>query len=135
MSDLDFGFPPEYDRSIPLKAVRVSPPSPTVIHSQSEYTVFIELNRSASRFEQAVVRKFFPQGRIVDNTLELGQVTIERIAENPSSISDGLQRVEREGRIAEDAALEEKRQRDEEAAAEAARYENLKHVAEQVRFP
>lgn len=124
----------EYDRSIPLKAVKMVPPAPNAIYGQNEYTVHIELSRNASKFEREVVKKYFPHGRIYSNTLELSQTTVENIAENAAEVSGGLGRIEREGRAAEDAALEVQRQQDAEAAAEAARHRNLTHIAEQVRF-
>ena len=107
----------EYDHSIPLKAVKVVPPSPTAIYGQSKYVVHIELSRNASAFERNAVKKFFPQGRIYGDTLELSETTVENIAENSSMVSRGLEALEREARKAEDAALEVQRQRDAEAAA------------------
>lgn len=135
MSEKQFRLPSEdHDHNIPLKAVKVRPPSPDSTYSQSKYTVNIELSRQGSRFEQDAVKKFFPQGRIYGKTLELSQTTVESIAEGAATVSSQLAALEREARIAQDRADELQRQRDAEAAAEAARYEGLKDLANQVRF-
>lgn len=124
----------DYDHSIPLKAVRVRPPSPDAVHSQAAYTVHIELSRHGSVFEQGAVKKFFPHGRIYGNTLELNDTTVESIAENASTLSNELAALEREARKAEEAANLLQRQRDEIEAAETARYEHLRRMASEVRF-
>lgn len=124
----------DYDRNIPLKAVRVHPPGAALVQSHSKYPVNIELSRNGSKWERDTVKKFFPQGRIYGNTLEISETTVETIAEGATEVSRQLAALEREARIAEDREQELERKRDAEAAAEAARYEQLKKLASEVRF-
>ncbi|BCW69976.1 hypothetical protein [Arthrobacter sp. NicSoilB8] len=125
----------DYDHSIPLKAVKVYPPATEAASPRTTtYTVRIELSRNGSVFEKKAVEKFFPQGRIYGNTLELLDTTVETIAEGASLVSSQLTALEKEARKAADAENELQRQRDAEAAAEAARYENLTRMAAEVRF-
>ncbi len=124
----------KYDRSIPLKAIKVQPPSASVVHSQSTYKVHIELSRNGSKWEKDAVQKFFPQGRIYSNTLELSDTTVEAIAAGAQTIYSQLASLEREARIAEDADIEIQRKQDEEYAAEVARHENLTRIASEIRF-
>lgn len=122
------------DRSIPLKAVKVHPPSSIMVQSMAKYQVNIELSRNGSEWERDSVKDFFPHGRIYGKTLELNETTVESIAAGAAEVSSQLAALELKARVAEDRDNELQRQRDAEDAAEAVRYESLKKLADQVRF-
>jgi hypothetical protein len=124
----------DYGSDIPLKAVRVNPPNANAIRYRQTYEVQIELSRSASKWEQNAVKEFFPQGRIIANTLTLSDTTVETVAEGTQRISSQLAALQRAARTVEDAELEQERQEWEAAAAEETRHQRLAQIASEVKF-